>query len=1169
MKYSAIIADIGADRCRVMSMKERSGGGRSLFGYYKEYETADFESVEEFLDLYMREIDQIDRPPILCLAVDCPVTGDTMSLITTGWTFSRSDLQSRYGFDEVLFVNECTAIAASIEWLEPADFRPIGKVARDTRIPDRTGRFVVVSPGATLGVAGVDIQDGDITLIASEGGHVPFGPTDDFEIDILKQLRSRYQRVSQETVLSERGLVSLYTAIAELGGETVSDLAPLEVMLYATTKADPTCAKALEKFYECLGSFAGDVALSLLAVDGVFLAGDLVSKAQGMSSRGFRERFESKGMRTGMMRQIPTFAISQRGAVLVGLSRVVSDHIAHSVTERIDRALTTENVFRIVGEMSQALCVLDADLDIVATTGRVFKLAGIPDELWRPGMPFEGCLRHMAESGWLGKTDTEAVVNQQLGAMRAGKDYVHERSVVGGRVFRDIGRPRPEGGFVIASLDVTDDVYRTRELEKVAAQLRKAKTKADESVRAKSEFLANMSHEIRTPMNGVLGMAEILAGTELDDKQHDMLDVIMKSGNSLLAIINDILDLSKIEAGKLRLRKDHFDLRTTIEDVAMMFAGPLEEKGLEMLVRYNPDLPEEVIGDQGRVRQVVTNLVGNAVKFTDKGHVLIDVDGQPVAGGVDFTISIADTGCGIPQDKLEAIFELFEQVDGSSTRKHEGTGLGLNISRRLTDLMGGTISVESKTDEGSTFTVSVFLPAEHDARLTPALHGKVDLAGRRVLIVDDILVNRNILDEQCRSWGMIPTLAEGGVAALAAIAEADRVGDTFDAAIFDYQMPDMHGGVLAERVRAMDAHAGMPLILLSSVSHMDMASERALELFDATLTKPARAQALRDQIETVLLASGRATPLPPESEDQAAEPQASGVPASKPPAFEPATPAPAAEVPAEVPSELTPALEPSGDTPSPVEAAAEDAPHVEFHEVDAEMDIEPVEAPAPEPQPEPAPEPAGNEPANAAEADIEFVAVEEEPEEAAPAQAAPEPAPEPAPETAPKPPTEKVAAPSPRPAKTAAVAAADDEDDEYLGERVRVLLAEDNPVNVKVTLAMLDSDLFDVTVAEDGLAAVEAYQICRPDIVLMDVSMPRLDGLGAATRIRTLQDKDGRRAPIIGVTAHVMPEDRQRCIEAGMDGHLGKPTTRDALVSAIQEYLDIYKADAGAEQQRA
>ena len=321
--------------------------------------------------------------------------------------------------------------------------------------------------------------------------------------------------------------------------------------------------------------------------------------------------------------------------------------------------------------------------------------------------------------------------------------------------------------------------------------------KAEAADRAKSEFLANMSHEIRTPMNGVLGMAELLAKTELTPRQKTFTDVIVKSGNALLTIINDILDFSKINAGQLTLDPAPFRLAEAVEDVATLVSARVAEKNLELIVRVDPRLPAFVVGDVGRFRQIVTNMLGNAVKFTEKGHVLIDVSGESVDGIVQLKVRVEDTGIGIPADKLQNVFEKFAQVDGSSTRRHEGTGLGLAIAARLVDLMGGKIGIESEVGRGSVFWFTAPMPA-HEAEPRRRQSVPVDVTGARVLVIDDNPVNREILLEQLSSWGFDCAAAESGAMGLAFLDRAAQLGATVDCVILDYQMPGMNGADVAK-----------------------------------------------------------------------------------------------------------------------------------------------------------------------------------------------------------------------------------------------------------------------------------------------------------------------------------------------------------------------------------
>ena len=387
-------------------------------------------------------------------------------------------------------------------------------------------------------------------------------------------------------------------------------------------------------------------------------------------------------------------------------------------------------------------------------------------------------------------------------------------------------------------------VFRPMEhaIRRAFAESAESLSKAEAANRAKSEFLANMSHEIRTPMNGVLGMAELLARTDLTPRQKTFTEVIVKSGNALLTIINDVLDFSKINAGQLTLDPAPFHLGEAVEDVATLISARVAEKNLELIVRIDPRLPTHVTGDVGRFRQIITNMLGNAVKFTERGHVLVDVTGEMVDGTVALNIRVEDTGIGIPADKLQSVFEKFAQVDGSSTRRHEGTGLGLAIAARLVDLMGGRIGVESEIGKGSVFWFTAMLPvyeAQQTSSVVPA-----DVTGARVLVIDDNPVNREILIEQLKSWGFDCAAAESGAIGLAFLDRAAQLGASVDCVILDYQMPGMNGADVAKAIAADSRISSIPVVLLTSVDQIDF-SRMVLDFgIAAHLTKPARSAVL-------------------------------------------------------------------------------------------------------------------------------------------------------------------------------------------------------------------------------------------------------------------------------------------------------------------------------------
>ncbi|MBB6225229.1 response regulator [Rhizobium leguminosarum] len=547
------------------------------------------------------------------------------------------------------------------------------------------------------------------------------------------------------------------------------------------------------------------------------------------------------------------------------------------------------------------------------------------------------------------------------------------------------------------------------ELKSREEELRHLLSRAEAADRAKSEFLANMSHEIRTPMNGVLGMAELLAKTNLDTRQKTFVDIIVKSGNALLTIINDILDFSKIDAGQMKLRRAAFDITEAVEDVATLLSSHAAEKNIELLVRAAPDLPAAVIGDAGRFRQIVTNLVGNAVKFTERGHVFVDVGFEMAGGGeIMASIRIEDTGIGIPAEKLESVFDKFSQVDASSTRRHEGTGLGLAITAGLVDLFGGYLNVESEWGKGSVFTVN--LPfAVAAARLEPKPL-PINVQGARILVVDDNDVNRRILTEQLSLWGFDGVAAEGGGTGLAILEAAADLGITVDAVVLDYHMPDMNGADVARRLRADRRFVELPIIFLTSMDISGTEKEFAALNGHAHLMKPARANVLRNTVVEVV----RASRVKQASEAEIARLQA--------------------------------------------EAAA------------------PVPAPAPLPQQRPA-------------------------------------------------------------------------------EFVDVLVAEDNEVNQIVFTQILQGTGLSFLVVDNGEEAVAAWERHTPRIIMMDVSMPVMNGHQATQTIREREKGLSHRVPIIGVTAHALESDRELCLDAGMDDYMSKPISPELLEEKIRQWL--------------
>ena len=457
-------------------------------------------------------------------------------------------------------------------------------------------------------------------------------------------------------------------------------------------------------------------------------------------------------------------------------------------------------IWAAIDVLPDAFVLFDREERLLACNRRYREMFPDSASLMQPGVTFEDLLRHGLKNGHVPEAvgREEDWLADRLAHFRAA-DTIAENTLANGRVIIESDHVTPDGGRVGLRTDITA-------IRDQQAQLEAARKAAEAANRAKSAFLANMSHEIRTPMNGVVGMAELLCDTALSEEQRLFAETIRSSGEALLVIINDILDYSKIEAERLTLRPEPFDLERTIHEVTMLLQPRAREKGIDLMIDFDMFLPTRFVGDPGRLRQVLTNLIGNAVKFTDKGHVLTRVVGVEEGEGTQtLHVTVEDTGIGIAADYLDHIFGEFNQVEDERNRKFEGTGLGLAITRRLIEHMGGAVWVDSDFGKGSSFGFRVTLPVAEDA--APV---QVPVAVRRVIAVDDQFINRTILERQLAPCGIEVTLCRSGAELLEKLA----LDPAYDVVLTDHAMPEMDGVQLLDLIRV--AGHTLPVMLLSS-----------------------------------------------------------------------------------------------------------------------------------------------------------------------------------------------------------------------------------------------------------------------------------------------------------------------------------------------------------------